>query len=233
MVTPNSTGLNYTDTNGLSLSTSGGMVQYTGPTGASTALDRVTRASNDVTSRTTYYASALVNVGSFANTTDQALVEMKFSLNTYVQFGLRNKNAVIINATGGSVSSSQTAAAATTSNAFLAGTTHLLVLKIVGQAGGNDAVSLYVDPTDLNAESGTLLSVASGLALLPDAGDKLSLMGFYGARTLGTSNSAFFDEIRVGTTWADVVPEPTVAAAFPFVGMATLLMGRRRRGSHA
>jgi len=208
-------------------------VQYTGPTGVSTALDRVTRGSNDATSRTTYYASALVNVGSFANTTDQGLVEIKFSLNTYVQFGLRNKNAVIINATGGSVSSSQAAAAATTSNAYSAGTTHLLVLKVVGQAGGNDAVSLYIDPTDLTAESGTLLTVTNGLALLPDAGDKLSLVGLYGARTLGTSNSAFFDEIRVGTTWGDVVPEPTSLAACPLLGIATLLMGRRRRGSHS
>ena len=228
-VTPSGDGLNYTDSNGLALPTSGGLVQYTGPSGVSTSLDRVTRATNDATSRTTYYASSLVNVGSFANTTDQGLLEFKFSLSTYVQFGLRNKNAVILNGTGGSVSSSQTASAATTSNAYTAGTTHLLVLKIVGQAGGNDNVSLFIDPTDLSTESGTTLNVTNGLALLPDAGDKLSLVGLYGGRTLGTGNSAYFDELRFGTTWADVVPEPSLAAVCSPAAAVVLLLSRRRR----
>jgi len=233
VITPSGSGLQYVDSDGHVLPTSGGMVQYTGPSGASTALDRAIRTSNDSTSRSAYYASALLNVGSFDNTTDQALVELKFAQGTYIQFGLRNKNAVILSAPGGSVGASQAAAAATTSNAFAAGTTHLLVLKIVGQTGGNDAVSLFVDPTNLAAESGTLLSVTNGLALLPDAGDKVGLLGFYGARSLRTTNSAFFDEVRVGTTWADVVPEPSgavLAGSFAAVG---LVLARRRRASMA
>ena len=227
--TPASTGLSYTDPNGSVLPTSGGLVQYTGPSSASTALDRVTRSSNDATARTAYYASALIDVGSFANTTDQGLVELKFGSSAYVQFGLRNKNAVVISAAGGSLNATQTAAAATTSGSYAAGSTHLLVLKILGQTGGNDAVSLFIDPTLSSVDSGTQLNVTGGLALLPDAGDKLGLIGFYGARSLGASNSAYFDEVRVGTTWADVVPEPSPACLAIPAGASVLLLARRRR----
>jgi hypothetical protein len=79
------------------------------------------------------------------------------------------------------------------------GTTHLIVLKLVLSAtAASDSLSLYLDPTSL-AEP-----------LIPNASltGRDFLLGTIGAATIYGGSGTFptFDELRVGTTYADVLP---------------------------
>jgi len=72
------------------------------------------------------------------------------------------------------------------------GTTALLVVKIQSQAGSNSVVTLYVDPIPGQSE--------------PQAQFVKTDLGLGGASQIEIFGSAIFDEIRIGTTFADVVP---------------------------
>lgn len=86
------------------------------------------------------------------------------------------------------------------------GRTALLVIKLDFKAG-QDAVTLYVDPTPGRSEPGST-AVKSNLDL-----------GTVGALTF-VSNGAtsIIDEIRIGTTWWDVVPSGSKQSAPDFLG---------------
>jgi MYXO-CTERM domain-containing protein len=96
----------------------------------------------------------------------------------------------------------------------------LLVYKIEFGAGtttGNERVSLFVNPA-----LGTEPATASASAL--DVGsfifDRIRIQA-------GNGDSGSVDEIRFGTTYADVVPEPS-AALMAALGVFSLVLRRRR-----
>lgn len=110
-----------------------------------------------------------------------------------------------------------------------AGVTNLYVFKFV--FGTTDTVSLYLNPTVGGTEPGSVSA-----SLTTPAGEKLIFSSF--ATFLGyNSNSNFIDEVRFGSTWADVtpaiaaIPEPSTFAfligAFGLVAAST----RRRRAA--
>ena len=113
-------------------------------------------------------------------------------------------------------------------------TTHLFVARIRDNGDDvNDEIALYLDP--LLASEG-LNTPAAELTLgnfyvAGDAGWTLADVYLRG-RAVDTPSSVLADEIRIGTTWADVtpytVPEPSVAATL-LVGL-TLLARRLRTG---
>jgi hypothetical protein len=96
--------------------------------------------------------------------------------------------------------------------------THLFVLKMMFGAGDNDVVSIYADP------SGTSEPLtASGIISSTDLSfDRLGTSIFS-----GQDNALTADEIRIGSSFTDVVPEPcgTVIVALAAAGML-----RRGRG---
>ncbi|HYG22338.1 MAG TPA: hypothetical protein VEH04_06100 [Verrucomicrobiae bacterium] len=94
--------------------------------------------------------------------------------------------------------------------------THLVVLRYTWDPEAEDEVALWVDPTALNIPENEIpsptLATTSGF-------DVESLSSFY-IYHIGTEvvASLFLDEIRVGTSWADVTPTGTVCTG---VGILT------------
>lgn len=96
---------------------------------------------------------------------------------------------------------------------------HLLVAKFtLGATLGADSVTVWVDPT-IGEGDPTGGTPVSGLDL---TWDRLALSDYDG-------NSAAWDEIRWGTTFADVVPEP--GAPLLLLGSMGMLVFFRRRGT--
>lgn len=108
--------------------------------------------------------------------------------------------------------------------------THYAVLKFEMSTTGEDTVSAFLDPVgDIEPAPDMTVTVDQFLA---DRMSNLVQFTFTGGEA--TNAGGFFDELRVGTTWADVnintlayVPEPTSAALMAMVaGVAAM----RRRG---
>jgi Dockerin type I domain len=79
------------------------------------------------------------------------------------------------------------------------GVTHLIVLKFsLSATAGQDSVSAFLDPTDASEP------VIAGAVL---TGANITLGGIGGARINGGSGTfPVFDELRIGTSFADAVP---------------------------
>ena len=114
------------------------------------------------------------------------------------------------------------------------GATSLLVLKIEFGAGtgGNDKISLFMNPT-ANIEPGSPSVSSTNIKI-----GSFNSVGLGAGWTNGvdqTTSIGKMDEIRIGTTFADVapIPEPGTAAAV-FFGVALMSFAiRRRRPSHS
>lgn len=107
------------------------------------------------------------------------------------------------------------------STAFANGTAVLMVLRadFVG-GGGGDTFKLYINPSNA-AEPGSADATKSGT----DVGT-VSAIQFTG--NLGFS----FDELKIGSSYADVVPEPsTYAAGIAVAGIVGMTWRRRRHAA--
>lgn len=116
--------------------------------------------------------------------------------------------------------------------------TYLVIVKAeANYTGGTaDRLTYWVNPTDTSSESAMSTSSLSNgtfdYAGLQGTSDLLRQLyastGTNDATGTGSfRNTAFFDEIRLGTDLGSVVPEPTTLAA---LGAAGAMFGRRRRG---
>ncbi len=103
------------------------------------------------------------------------------------------------------------------STAFANGTAVLMVLRADFSGAGNDTFKLYINPGN-SIEPGT-----------PDATQASFNVGTVSAIQF-TGNLGFsFDELKIGSSYADVVPEPsTYAACIAVAGIVGMTWRRRR-----
>lgn len=115
---------------------------------------------------------------------------------------------------------------------FAVGSTHLIVGRLVLDSSSGSVLRLWVNP-DLASTPTELSPDTAELAI--SAADTATLRPSITGRAFGTggadpaANNLRYDEIRIGTTFADVVPVPEPASGvFALVGMLGLVLRRRR-----
>jgi hypothetical protein len=106
------------------------------------------------------------------------------------------------------------------------GKTHLIVLRFDLSNSGNDRIRAYLDPIGTVEPGSAAADISVGEFLL-------DRMGAVTDFTFGdTQKASAFDELRVGTTFADVanltVPEPMSFVLLGWGAIGMLLLGRRK-----
>ncbi len=122
------------------------------------------------------------------------------------------------------------------------GTDYLVVLEDQGPTttGGKDTLSLWVDPNP-GATTPSELGVANGTPILTDPN---LTVGTVTQLQLATGQSGVFDELRIGTSYADVtpvtltsVPDPATLSLFAIGGLGLIALRHRktvrRSGAHS
>ena len=113
------------------------------------------------------------------------------------------------------------------------GTSYLVVLEDQGPTttGGKDTLSLWVDPNP-GATAPSELGVANGAPILTDPN---LTVGTVTQLQLATGQSGVFDELRIGTSYADVtpvtltsVPDPATLCLFAIGGLGLIAMRYRK-----
>jgi hypothetical protein len=221
-----------------------GSTNYLAPTGNKLTLDAATGNVTQNIGRTlggqtidagTTYFSFLIS----KNTPDtQRTINLAFFNGTAEQMAVGQIGTTAGN-TGGNIgllmNNSNPGGLVTSANpiAMGNGVTHLIVGRVDWNGGGNETVSIWVDPSDVTTEA------AAGSAYASTNGFNLTGMTairpFTGNNATGfPAVSANFDEIRLGGTWESVtslapeVPEPATTALLA-CGALGLCGARRRR----
>ncbi len=195
--------------------------------GRTTRAMSTTLGGNTVLGTNTYYISLMMQVSTVASTNYRAFeLESQFN-NRNFQFGAAadtgsiNWGMRVTTATSTFLTNVSTVTAVTNQTVFA-------VLKLrYSSAANDDAVDLWVNPSDLSSEAGSTNFVTiSGFDFLHNSAKNISLASFTG------TGRASWDEMRVGTTWADVtpVPEPSTLAMLGLAGLAAI--GYRIRRGH-
>lgn len=169
-------------------------------------------------------------------------IEAGAGADDFIQFSLNNDTDILNSGSIGDLSNVSGAntfsariggvsggASAQSTTPAVGATTFFLVGKISKTSGGNyNRMSLFVNPTALT-EPGVASASQSA-----DAGFESLSFFTVRASNLESTDQYRFDELRIGTTWADVVtaPIPEPSAWAPLAGAAALSAAflRRRRG---
>ncbi len=111
-------------------------------------------------------------------------------------------------------------------NATFTSGTALLLAKVEVANGGNDTFSFWFNPDLSGGEAGLGTATISAPAGADLFGDEIGGIGMLIVGDEG--GNEYIDALRVGTTFADVVPEPSMAL---LGGLGLLALLRRRRSS--
>ena len=223
---------------GSPLVTSAAALTYTGLTPGSglgvsfgtTASGTRNAAVNFTTANSgTLYASFLLDV----TTAPTGNRQLAFLTSDSTASANANANGIFLNSSmqlGISKASSATPGVLDTLSPLSLNTTYLLVVGYTFNGTGNE-YDLWLNPTSLGGSApAASISLTTGT-------DMSSLSYFFVQQRNNVSNfgSAFYmDELRIGTSWADVtpavdVPEPTSFALAGLGGLALVLVRRMRR----
>lgn len=221
-----------TATPATSLTYSSGAVNVNG--GSRTAQVSTTGTTDNVASRAfstqtgTVYFSFLFRLAS--GTSDDDFIQ--FSLNNDTDIVNSGSIGDLSNTTGTNTFSSRIGgssggATVQSSISIVQATTYLLVGKISKVSSSNyNRMELFVNPATLNE---------TGVVATQNASAATAAASFFTVRVsnIESSDQYQFDELRIGTEWADVVvsavPEPSSWAALTGACGLMLAFGKRRR----
>jgi hypothetical protein len=198
---PYSENLGYT--NGITaLVTSGGSVQVNMPS----AYDReIFRSTTNIVISSAIYISALLNFDADGGNDDVAYVELYDSKDTTnwggIQWGLFNgQTGIRCRSEGGTKDTRYVVGSGT----YIEGANNLYVLKLEKNVVTfSDRVTVYLNPTDLRSEAANVKGLEQLVANIMNN----TVLDTVRLRSLNITNGLFkADEIRVGTSWAEVVP---------------------------
>jgi len=199
---------------------SGGSVQAIGngtSGGLNASIQFGTGFQYDMTSEgTVRYASFLGSKPTIAGGGEY--LQMNFGNNSWI-FGMSSGDGFFLQLGGGNENQAFSAGGLVSTNA-----TYLLVSKLVTSSVGND--TLYLNWY----ASGDVVPVTEPVSWMLSVSRNNTTAGAQTTLNLGSGNAAgsyVMDEIRLGTTFADVVPEPSRAMLL-LVGVMSLLARRRR-----
>ena len=192
-----------------------------------TATGNRTRGVNFTTATAgTLYTSFLLDV----TTAPTALRQLAFLTSDSAQSASTGVNGIFLNSSMqlGLSKGASSAAGASMTGALSLNTTYLVVVGYTFNGTGNE-YDLWLNPTSLGGSAPTAdLSYTGGT-------DMASLSYFFLQQRNNASNAGAvfnFDELRIGTSWADVtptgVPEPTTFA-LGGLGLLGLILVRRAR----
>lgn len=105
------------------------------------------------------------------------------------------------------------------------GQTNLIIIRIIFNANGNDDFALWVNPA-----STSTLAIGDAVAHFTDTNfSPFNQIQFANIAdgAAGNGGSAAFDELRLSTELADVIPEPASLALLMLLGAASFLPRRR------
>lgn len=201
--------------NGIASNDTGGA--FSNSVGGRTGRVFSTMLGGNVVSGThTYYISlmiknAVINVANYrAFELDSQFGNRNFQLGSAADTGFTNWGMRVTTATSTNIVANSGVAAVANSTVFA-------VVKLTySDVAAGDSVSLWIDPTNLGSESlSTNFVSLTGFDFLHNSARDMQLASFSGA---GTS---YWDEIRIGTAWADVTPVPE-PSAFVLFGIGSL-----------
>ena len=207
------TGLSYSDVNGDSLVTSGKALEVAG----NSPTDNTANGFRNVSvTGSEIWASTLIRVDGTGNVALQLRDDSGDSSNNDVSVRYSDGNFDIITEEA-SNDINVTSGVSTTG-------TYLMVMQIVqdGVSAGNDEVNFWVDPDIGGAAPAPTASMSSpGLSF--ENLNRVLIPVFDGTDPFG---EYIYDEIRVGTSFADVTPIPEPGSA-ALVGLGALLVLRK------
>jgi pectate lyase len=162
----------------------------------------------------TVYASFLLNVSSAPSSKLIAYLDDHSSSQGSPQLGIFLSSGTI------GIGKKSSAPGFTTS--LSSGTTHLIVVRYTFLASGNDQADLWVDPS--SSDYGASTAPAS-LGSTTGGSDPTSLSYFQISTPGSAGSSLYMDELRIGTTWADVTPSsgPPPPEAHPVITEISIL----------
>ena len=108
-------------------------------------------------------------------------------------------------------------------------TTVFAVIKLTySTTAGTSSATLWIDPTNLGSEAASTNSVSIGGLNFADASNiRFAQYNYY--------SMSYWDEVRIGTSWADVtpVPEPSTYALLGMGALVVVLVYRRKESQLA
>jgi len=165
----------------------------------------------DLSTDDTVYMSAMLKREAAATWFELRLMDGSYSTDL-VKFGLGSNDKFTARMNGSNVYGGTVNGA----------DTYLVVLKIVSRAAGNDEIFVqgYSEADAIGGEPATW--TASNSADMSAVIEKLDF-------TAKSGYTARIDEIRIGSEWVDVVPEPSVLGLMAVVGGGLLFFRKRIR----
>lgn len=218
----NATSMSYSSGNiAIDGGTKYGIASYVGTTAQAANVALSSSIAYSTTEAT--YVSFLIRYNGTLDTNDNMSLQLANtdSTTSISRSGVRDNGAGDVGWLANNASSTYIA-----SPTLTAGTTYFMVLKLIG-SGSNWQGTLWLNPDSTTVEGGGALGSVS-----MNLGGNLAInyLGFK-LQNADAGDSLNLDEIRIGTSWADVVtviPEPSTWALFAG-GLTFLVIFRRRQ----